>query len=54
MNRRTSSEERPAMIATVDEAPAGIDRLCATMRGTVALPGEAGYGLSASWRRRRS
>jgi hypothetical protein len=46
---RWSNEERHAMIATADEASVGIDRLRAAVRGTVALPGEAGYELSASW-----
>lgn len=52
MTARTHSaaaSRRLAQPAILDEAPAGIDRLRAAVRGTVALPGEAGYELSAAW-----
>jgi hypothetical protein len=45
----SDQDERHAMSAAVAQAPAGIDRLRAAVRGTVALPGEAGYELSSSW-----
>ena len=39
------------MTMTADDAHAGIDSLRARLRGTVALPGEAGYELSECWNR---
>jgi hypothetical protein len=39
------------MTVTADDAPAGIDSLRDRLRGAVALPGEPGYELCASWNR---